>query len=176
MKMEIFTRQHLVSLIVAMLACISCHDSTESRRASPEAKDYADEYSARRPAWVPRDAQIEFSTVWRDGWPDDQGVVLYKIKLPESAFGYIMERLGLVAFEDYSDHDPSSPTKPRWWPKAPSEGTHLWNPGENTIDSFVLQKQDWLQLAKWRDGCMYYQSTSLNGNGEARTANNELLR
>jgi len=33
-----------------------------------------------------------------------------------------------------------------------------------------------VQLAKWRDGYMYYQSDSMNGNEEARSANNEQRR
>jgi hypothetical protein len=107
---------------------------------------------AYRPDWLAPSSKIEFTTRWEDRFLGDATFKL-KATASETEFASVVRQLHLIPYRDVSETTYSN-EPPRW----ESDSDKRWDVGPELDDCFILKQGRWWQLAKYRNGFLYYQS------------------
>ena len=128
----------LFMFVVGLAAFVGCQSSPPN--------------AAYRPDWLPSAAKVVFDSRWEDGFLGDAAYKL-KARVTHAEFDSAVSHLGLLP---YREVPPSTYTNepPQWM----GELDKRWDPTAELEDSFVLKQGRWWQLAKYRNGFLYYQS------------------
>ena len=105
-----------------------------------------------RPDWLSPSAKIVFTSQWDDGFLGDATFKL-KATATEAEFDSAVRQLGLKPYRNVPKSSYEN-EPPRWL----GDSDKQWDAGPEVEDSFILKQGRWWQLAKFRDGFLYYQS------------------
>ena len=107
---------------------------------------------AYRPDWLSPSSTIVFTTRWEDGFLGDATFKL-EATATETEVRAAVRQIGWTTFRDIPKSSYSN-EPPQWI----SDADRRWDVGAELDDSFILKQGRWWQLAKYRDGSLYYQS------------------
>jgi len=105
-----------------------------------------------RPDWLSPTSKIVFTSRWEDGFLGD---ATFKLKATATMieFASAVKQLGLTPYRDVPKFTYSN--EPPQWDR---DSDTRWDVGTELDDSFILKQGRWWQLAKYRNGFLYYQS------------------
>jgi len=110
--------------------------------------------SESRPDWLAPSAQIMFTSRREDGFLPDAAFKL-KAQASETDFQSAVKQLGLMPYAKVPKASYGN-EPPQWLGDADKR----WDVGPELEDTFIRKEGRWWQLAKRKNGFIYYQSVS----------------
>jgi hypothetical protein len=107
---------------------------------------------AYRSDWLSPSSTIVFNSRWEDGFLGDSTLKL-KARATEKEFGSAVKQLGLMPYRDVPKS--SYANEPPQWESAADTACDV---DADLEDTFILKQGRSWQLAKYRNGFLYYQS------------------